>query len=107
MQSRIRTSHFGCFSESDPAKAVFNHGTLLPPGTPINNDGGVLNNYPGPILRFCLDQGTVIRHDYASRYPRRLLGHLGPERLAALAEMLEQARVLPAPEREPERVSGE
>jgi len=32
---------------------------------------------------------------------------LGPERLAALAEMLEQARAVPAPEREPEVVSGE
>jgi len=38
---------------------------------------------------------------------RRLLGHLGPERLAALAEMLEQARAVPAPERESEVVSGE
>jgi DNA-binding MarR family transcriptional regulator len=37
---------------------------------------------------------------------RRLLGHLGPERLAALAEMLEQARAVPAPERESEVVSG-
>jgi len=35
---------------------------------------------------------------------RRLLGHLGPKRLAALAELLEQARAVPAPEREPELV---